>query len=184
MPTEIYLDTARLGRMCEGARRAEHDFARLVSRLGSPLYWDQFLSSGFRSLPRRQRDAFRGLRVWDGFDCFRSDLGKFVEQPAKCSTFVFSQSHNMIRLVAEFLCRRSNRILTTDLEWPPYLPRKSCPSWVAPRIATKARPSRSARVSIPTPRRGSSPAGGVIQRPPVTVANLRSVCDRRHASRY
>ena len=30
MGTEFYLDTARLGRMCPGARLAEQEFGRLV----------------------------------------------------------------------------------------------------------------------------------------------------------
>ena len=51
MSTELYLDTARLGRMCRGARLAEQDFGRLVGRLGSSLYLEQFLADGFRSLP-------------------------------------------------------------------------------------------------------------------------------------
>ena len=51
MSTELYLDTARLGRMCNGARLAEQDFGRLVGRLGSSLYLEQFLADGFRSLP-------------------------------------------------------------------------------------------------------------------------------------
>ena len=53
MNAELYLDTARLGRMCHGARMAEQDFSRLVSQLPSPLYFGRFLSHGFRSLPER-----------------------------------------------------------------------------------------------------------------------------------
>jgi len=47
MKAEIFLDTARLGRMCPGARRAEQSFARLVSQLGSSLYLEQFLLNGY-----------------------------------------------------------------------------------------------------------------------------------------
>ena len=50
MPAEIYLDTARLGRMCPGARRAEQAFATLASQLGSSLYLERFLAHGFESL--------------------------------------------------------------------------------------------------------------------------------------
>ena len=31
MSTELYLDTARLGQMCRGARMAEQDFVKLVT---------------------------------------------------------------------------------------------------------------------------------------------------------
>ena len=40
MGTELYLDTARLGRMCPGARLAEQEFGWLVSRLGSSCTWN------------------------------------------------------------------------------------------------------------------------------------------------
>ena len=107
--------------MCESARRAEHDFARLVSRLGSPLYWDRFLTQGFQSLSARLRRQLRDLDCWRGFNQFLNDLAGFVKQPDDCTTLVFSQSRNMIRLAAEFLTQNSKRILATDLEWPPYL---------------------------------------------------------------
>ena len=51
MKAEIYLDTARLGRMCPGARIVEQHFAWLVRQMGPSLYLEQFLAEGFRSLP-------------------------------------------------------------------------------------------------------------------------------------
>ena len=53
MSTELYLDTARLGRMCRGARTAEQEFAGLVSQLRSTLYFGRFLTDGFDGSSRR-----------------------------------------------------------------------------------------------------------------------------------
>ncbi len=54
MTTELYLDTARLGRMCRGARVAEQDFATLASQLGSSLY--------LREIDKMKRVEFRGTQ--------------------------------------------------------------------------------------------------------------------------
>jgi hypothetical protein len=66
MTTELYFDTARLGRMCKEARQAEQDFSKLASQLGSSLYWERFLAEGFEALPTSLRDrpsaATRRLR--------------------------------------------------------------------------------------------------------------------------
>ena len=64
MQAELYLDTARLGRMCRGACSAEQDFVRLVSQLGSSLYLEQFLADGFRSLPNSIRRGVPRLSCW------------------------------------------------------------------------------------------------------------------------
>ena len=50
MSAELYLDTARLGRMCPAAHKAEHDFATPASQLGSSLYLEWFLCHGYHPL--------------------------------------------------------------------------------------------------------------------------------------
>ena len=43
----LYLDTARLGRMCPEAQAADRDFARLAGEEGCSLYFEHFLRWGF-----------------------------------------------------------------------------------------------------------------------------------------
>ena len=121
MHTELYLDTARLGQMCRGARLAEQDFCWLVSQLGSPLYLERFLTDGFESLPYRLRRRGRGLACWQGLARLGKSLGRFVHQPSGLPTYFFGQSSEMLRFAAEALCSQAHRILVTDLCWPPYL---------------------------------------------------------------
>ena len=121
MTTEIYMDTARLGRMCRGARLAEQDFGRLVGRLGSSLYLERFLSYGYRALPTRFSRRVPHLKAWAGMRGFRIALGQFVQQPPELPTYFFSQSTALIRFAAECLFANSRRILITDLAWPPYV---------------------------------------------------------------
>jgi len=121
MHNELYLDTARLGRMCRGARSAEQDFCWLVSQLGSSLYLEQFLSHGFASLPCSLRRRVPGLRCWHGLQQLGESLGEFVRQPPELPNYFFGQTSEMMRFAAESLFSHSRRVLTTDLCWPPYL---------------------------------------------------------------
>jgi len=121
MTTELYLDTARLGRMCRGARVAEQDFATLASQLGSSLYLENFLTSGFCSLPLSCRKRVPNLRCWDGITGLKRRFGQFVNQPDGCPISFFSQSQTLIRFAAECLFRSAKRVLMTDLAWPAYL---------------------------------------------------------------
>ena len=120
MNTELYLDTARLGRMCRGARMAELDFVRLVSQLRSSLYFGRFLTDGFCALSFRDRCRFRGLRCWAGVTKFKREFGRFVSQPSR-AIFPFSTSQSLIHFAAECLFDAATTVLATDLDWPPYL---------------------------------------------------------------
>ena len=117
---EFYLDTARFGLMCRGARLAERDFGRLVGRPGSSLYLEQFLANGYRSLPRGMRQQLAGLRCWTGVHGLREKLGQFTQQPIDCPSYFFSQSNSLFHFAAHQLFAHADRVLMTDLAWPPY----------------------------------------------------------------
>ncbi|MCA9151112.1 MAG: hypothetical protein KDA92_17495, partial [Planctomycetales bacterium] len=121
MDTELYLDTARLGRMCPTAREAERDFLALVSQLGSSLYFEWFLQHGWNSLPPRLIRRVPALRCWDGVAELKQGIARFLNQPPDCSTYFFGQSDALIHFAADALTRKARSILTTDLEWPAYL---------------------------------------------------------------
>ena len=121
MHNELYLDTARLGRMCRGARSAEQDFCWLVSQLGSSLYLERFLSHGYPSLPSRLRRHVPGLRCWHGLQQLGDSLGEFVRQSPELPNYYFGQTSEMMRFAAESLFPHARCVLTTDLCWPPYL---------------------------------------------------------------
>jgi selenocysteine lyase/cysteine desulfurase len=121
MTTELYFDTARLGRMCTEARQAEQDFSKLASQLGSSLYWERFLAQGFEALPNRIRRSSPALTCWSGLTGLRRRLASFVSLPETGSVLMAGQSRTLITLAAECLYQKCNRVLATDLEWPPYL---------------------------------------------------------------
>ena len=107
--------------MCPGARRAEREFARLVSQLDSLLYLERFLVEGFPSLPARLKRRYPDLRCWHGIAGLRQGFARFLAQPPDLPVSFFGQSHSMIHFAGECLFGQSKKVLTTDLEWPAYI---------------------------------------------------------------
>lgn len=120
MLTELYLDTARLGRMCSAARKAERDFAKLASQCGSSLYAENFLSHGFPSLPRGLRRSVPRLNGWLGISGLKQQLREFVGLPESNPVFIAGRSANLMSVAATSMFDCCENVLTTDAEWPPY----------------------------------------------------------------
>jgi hypothetical protein len=121
MATRLYLDTARLGRMCPEAQAADIDFARFASEEGCSLYFEQFLRSGYMALPPSLARQYLSLSFWAGISAFKNDLRSVLALPAARKVFVANRSAQLVRLAARALCRRCDNILISDLEWPAYL---------------------------------------------------------------
>jgi hypothetical protein len=121
MSTLLYLDTARLGRMCPEAQAADHDFARLAGEEGCSLYFEQFLRFGFTALPPSLARQYPGLSFWAGVTAFKNDLKTAVCLPRQRRVLVANRSAQLVRLAARLLCQRCENILVTDMEWPAYV---------------------------------------------------------------
>jgi len=121
MTSTIYLDTARLGRMCPEAQAADRDFARLASEEGCSLYFEQFLRWGYSALPPSLGRRYPGLSLWAGVTAFKNDLKTVLCLPRQRRTLVASRSAQLVRLAARLLCNRCENILVTDMEWPAYM---------------------------------------------------------------
>ena len=117
----LYLDTARLGRMCPEAQAADYDFARLAGEVGCSLYFEHFLRFGFGSLPPSLARQYPGLSFWAGVASFKNDLRTVLALPRDRQVFVANRSAQLVRLAARLLCLRCENILVTDMEWPAYL---------------------------------------------------------------
>lgn len=121
MSSILYLDTARLGRMCPESLAADHDFARLAGEEGCSLYFEQFLRSGFTALPPSLARQYPGLSFWAGVTAFKNDLKTAVCLPRQRRVLVANRSAQLVRLAARLLCQRCENILVTDMEWPAYV---------------------------------------------------------------
>ena len=106
--------------MCPPARRAEQHFAKLVSQLGSSLYFDRFLSGGFRELPYSLRRHLPYLRSWHGVSALKQHVRDLTGLP-NLPIMLASRSTVWMELAANCLFTKCKHVLATDLEWPPYL---------------------------------------------------------------
>jgi len=121
MLSTLYLDTARLGRMCPEAQAADRDFARFASEEGCSLYFEQFLRWGYSALPPSLGRRYPGLTFWAGVTAFKDDLKTVLCLPRQRKTLVAGRSAQLVRLAARLLYDRCENILVTDMEWPAYM---------------------------------------------------------------
>jgi len=120
MSTCLYLDTARLGRMCPEAQRADRDFARLAGDEGGSLYYDQFLRAGFFSLAPSQRRRYPGLADWSGVGALKGRIKKALGLDVRRPLLLANRSAVLVRLACRALCMRCENVLVSDMLWPAY----------------------------------------------------------------
>jgi hypothetical protein len=121
MYTRLYLDTARLGRMCPEAQAADRDFARFASEEGCSLYFEHFLRWGYTALPPSLARRYLSLSFWAGVTAFKNDLKTVLCLPRQRKVLIANRSAQLVRLAARLLCQRCENILVTDTEWPAYM---------------------------------------------------------------
>lgn len=120
MSEVLYLDTARLGRMSAGARRAVHAFTDLVGEEGGSLYSDRFLRHGLASCPPSFGDRYPGLAGWGGVGELKAALRSLAGLPPGLPVLLAHRSAELMRLAARLLFHPCRNVLVTDLGWPGY----------------------------------------------------------------
>lgn len=120
MSEVLYLDTARLGRMSPGARRAVHAFTDLVGEEGGSLYCDRFLRHGLSACPPSYREQYPGLAGWGGVGGLKAVLRELAGTPAGLPVLLAHRSAELMRLAARLLFHPCRNVLVTDLGWPGY----------------------------------------------------------------
>jgi hypothetical protein len=120
MPTALYLDTARLGRMVPRAQRSQRDFIRLCGDEGGSAHVEDFLRHGPDAWPDRLRRRYPGLADWRGVAGLKQALRDLTEAPSGTEVLLAQRSAQLMRLAARALFVRCRRVLCTDLEWPAY----------------------------------------------------------------
>ncbi len=120
MSEDLYLDTARLGRMSPGARRAVHSFTDMIGEEGGSLYSEQFLRHGLSACPAPFQDRYSGLTSWSGVGELKSALRGLVGTPSELPVLLAHRSAVLMRLAARLLFHPCRNVLVTDLGWPGY----------------------------------------------------------------
>ncbi len=117
----LYLDTARLGRMTPGARRAHHDIVELGGAEGGSAYFERFLRNGIEGLPPELRDRYPGLTGWQGIDRLKRSLRRLAgEERSDLPVLIANRSAQLMKLTAWLLFHSCRNVLVTDLDWHGY----------------------------------------------------------------
>jgi selenocysteine lyase/cysteine desulfurase len=120
VPTHLYLDTARLGRMTPRAQQAHLDFARLAGAEGGSLFFERFLQFGADHWPAAAQRTYPGLSDWRGVPALKSSLRVLAGSDPELPVLLAARSAQLMRLAARLLVRTCENVLVTDLGWPPY----------------------------------------------------------------
>ncbi len=119
-PTQLYLDTARLGRMSSRAEQAQLDFTRMAGEQGASLFFERFLQDGSDSWPASVRSRFPGLTGWQGVTALKESLRTLAGSDPALPVLTANRSAQLMKFAARLLFRRCGNVLVTDLGWPPY----------------------------------------------------------------
>ncbi|RUL87984.1 aminotransferase class V-fold PLP-dependent enzyme [Tautonia sociabilis] len=121
MPTQLYLDTARLGLMGPRVQGACRDFARFCGDEGASAAAERFLRRGAEDRSDEVRVRYPGLADWRGLEAFERSLCDLVAAPPGAQVLTAQRSAQLMRLTARAIALRCGRVLYTDLEWPGYV---------------------------------------------------------------
>ena len=119
-PTRLYLDTARLGLMNSSAKRANTEFAKLLSEEGLSLYATRWLAEGSSTMPAGFVERFTGLADWPGIGGLKNLVRRLADVHSSRRVLFASRSTALARLAVTELVTRCERPLTVDLLWPCY----------------------------------------------------------------
>jgi Aminotransferase class-V len=116
----LYLDTARLGRMSAGARRAHRDFADLAADEGGSVCFERFLRLGAEYTTSDMPSRYPGLATWGGIEALRTSLRNLAGNRPDLPVLLTNRSAQLMKLAARLLYDVCRRVLVTDLGWPAY----------------------------------------------------------------
>lgn len=104
--------------MSPTARSLQFDFVRFAAGVGLSNGFDELLMGGGNEMTRQQRSLFPCLATWPGTKKFLSNLQAFVGSSKE--PLLASRSRTLVRIAARLCLTRCERLLITDLGWPPW----------------------------------------------------------------
>ena len=118
--TQLYLDTARLGRMSPRAQQAHVDFTRLAGEEGASWLFERFLRDGSDAGSDSFQSRYPGLACWKGVGTLKQDLRSLAGSDPELPVLMVNRSAQLMRFAARLLFQQCRNVLITDLVWPPY----------------------------------------------------------------
>ncbi len=119
-PTQLYLDTARLGQMSQRAQQMLLDFTRFAGEEGGSPFFERLLQDGSESWPESVRSRFPSLTHWRGVGPLKQDLRTLAGSHPELPLLMVNRSTQLMKFAARLLFQRCRNVLVTDLCWPRY----------------------------------------------------------------
>jgi len=119
-PTQLYLDTARLGQMSRRAQQAHLDFARMAVEEGASQFFERFLREGSDSWSGNVQSRFHGLTCWRGISRLKENLRTLAGSDPELPVLMVNRLADLMRFASRLLFQQCSNVLVTDLGWPPY----------------------------------------------------------------
>ena len=98
MTQELYLDTARLGRMTLRSQAALIDFTRFAAEQGASLYLSDFFQEGADVWPERLRQSYPGLCDWQGVGQLKECLKTLAQAHPESEVVLAARSVVLMRV--------------------------------------------------------------------------------------
>lgn len=118
-PTQLYLDTARLGQMSQRAQQMLLDFTRFAGEEGGSPFFERFLQDGSESWTAAVRSRFPSLTHWRGVGSLKQDLRTLAGSRPDLPLLMVNRSTQLMKFAARLLFQRCRNVLVTDLCWSP-----------------------------------------------------------------
>lgn len=119
-PTQLYLDTARLGQMSPRACVAHVDFACMVAEEGGSKLFERFLRHGVDACRTPVQERFPGLLPWQGVGHLKVNLRTLAGSHPDLPVLMVNRLAHLMKFAARLLFKQCRNVLVTDLGWPPY----------------------------------------------------------------
>ena len=120
MPIVHYLDTARLGLITPSAAARHRNLLRFAAIHGASVEIDALLAAGGAGLSPAVAAEFPELARFPGVAGLRHKLSAALGPGDSRSVLLATTSAVHVRVAASLLFGSCERVLTTDLSWPPF----------------------------------------------------------------
>jgi hypothetical protein len=120
MPSRLYLDTARMGKVSPTAMAIQTDYLRFSAERGCSDAMRSLLLRGGDAWPSRFRRKYPALASWHGVGPLKDRLRQIVGGGERSRVILASRSHVLMTLASYLLFGTCETVLTVDLAWPPY----------------------------------------------------------------
>jgi hypothetical protein len=120
MPSCLYLDTARMGKISPTALAIQSDYLRFSAERGCSDAIRSLLLRGDKDWSPKLRRRYPVLAGWHGVGPLKSRLGQIAGAGRRSKVMLASRSHALMTLASYLLFGNCETVLTVDLAWPAY----------------------------------------------------------------